>query len=117
MAPVSPQNDGSTKHSNRTTNKNKNTNSYQELLSNAIGDFGRWQIYLIFAHFTPKIVIAWSMIIISFGGAKTDWWRETPEMDPISKCFLFNVFFKFKQSRALYDQSVFSLHQSRFDVQ
>lgn len=82
MAPVSPQKESQQENDNSTT---QDKNSYQQLLSNAIGDFGRWQIYLIFAHFTPKIMIAWSMIIISFGGGKTDWWRETSKFDSTSK--------------------------------
>ena len=89
MAPVSPQEESLQEKTNNTPTKDKN--SYQELLSNAIGDFGRWQVYLIFAHFTPKILMAWSMIIISFGGGKTDWWRET-STNTTCKCFDFKRF-------------------------
>jgi len=46
---------------------------------------GRVQIFLIFAHCTPKIIMAWSMIIVSFGAANTDWWKVSKVYDPIGE--------------------------------
>jgi len=81
MAPVKPEGAELESH--------QSNKSYQHIISEAIGDMGRWQAFLIFAHSTPKIVMAWCMIIISFGGAKTDWWKRTMEIDPITNGTLY----------------------------
>jgi len=61
--------------------------SYQSIISNAIGEMGRVQIFLIFAHCTPKIIMAWSMITVSFGAANTDWWKVSKVYDPIGEIY------------------------------
>jgi len=49
--------------------------SYQDLITDAIGDFGRAQLFIILTCKLPLITSSWSMLMMSFAGASPDWWN------------------------------------------
>ena len=61
--------------------KDPSLTSYQEIIVSSIGNFGRWQAFLIVAMMVPKIFVCWSIVSVSFTFGKTDWWKETVAMD------------------------------------
>ena len=65
------------------------TISYQDLIVSSIGKIGRWQFFAIFAILVPKMFFAWSVIAVTFSLGKTDWWKVTTLVDPISNSVFF----------------------------
>ncbi|XP_066934023.1 organic anion transporter 3-like isoform X2 [Clytia hemisphaerica] len=58
--------------------------SYQDLVVSSIGKVGRWQFFLIFSILVPKVFIGWSIVAVTFSFGKTDWWKVTTKINPIT---------------------------------
>jgi hypothetical protein len=59
-------------------------NNLNVLLENIIeesGGLGRFQIFMLTAVSCGKLALAWSMLMMSFGGALPDWWCIDGEAD------------------------------------
>ena len=63
--------------------------NYHELLVSYIGEFGLAQLFLVAAVGLPKVVIAWTMIIIGFSTVEPDWWIVKTLYNITSKIVLY----------------------------
>ena len=49
--------------------------SYEDLLTNAVGEIGRAQILIALVHFLPHSLMPLSMITVGFSTGRTNWWK------------------------------------------
>lgn len=59
--------------------------SYQDVIISSIGEFGLSQFIIVLGCKLPMITAAWSMIMMSFAGADTDWWTVVTVTNTTSK--------------------------------
>jgi len=65
--------------------------SYENLITDAIGELGRAQILICLVHFSPLIMLSWSMIAISISAGRTDWWKVSRVYNETGICFQYSI--------------------------
>ncbi|XP_046370194.2 organic cation transporter protein-like [Haliotis rufescens] len=67
---------------------------YTDEIIESVGGFGRFQIAMLGMIFGVKMVIAWSMIMMSFAGVAPDWWCTPHGVDPYNVSYRDNTTFQ-----------------------
>ena len=51
------------------------------------GKFSRFQVMILILTLCPKILMGWSMLMMSFAGVTPDWWCEYGDVTPDNTTF------------------------------
>lgn len=62
------------------------TTSYEGLMVNAIGEFGKSQIIIWLVIKGSTVIVAWGMVMTALIGADVKWWKEVTAFNTTSKC-------------------------------
>ncbi|XP_067670548.1 organic cation transporter protein-like [Haliotis asinina] len=65
-----------------------------EEIIEGIGAFGPFQLAMLSIIFGGRLVIAWSMMMMSFAGVAPDWWCTPPDVDPNNASYRDNTTFQ-----------------------